>query len=139
MQQICTECWEVQHNTSVLRYMIINKYPLPVSSASTVEKTIRKLLGKMSPDFTEFELVLLDKERKTVYREGQSKNICILRLTLTLHQGHFYVTRNNLSKVEEIGIPCFLYDGLCQLNEQFGLTFHTADEFINELVDFLEY
>jgi hypothetical protein len=79
----------------------------------------------------------LNKERKTVYNESQSKNALIVRLTLTLHKGHFYVARNNLSKAEEIGIPCFLYEGLCQLSEQFGLTFHTADEFITELANSL--
>ncbi|CAF0892686.1 unnamed protein product [Adineta ricciae] len=139
LQQICSECWETRYNPLVLRYMIMNKYPLPISAASNVEKAIQKLLEKILPNVKKFELILLDKERKTIYNGGQSKNVHILQLTLTLPSRHFYVTCNNLSKAEEIGTSCFLYEGICQLDEQLGSIFHTADEFVTELVDSLDY
>jgi len=104
---------------------------------SNVEKAMGKLLGKTLPEFKKFELILLNKGQKTVYNESQSKNALNLRLTLTVHEEHFYAARSSSSKAEEIGIPCFLYDGLCQINEQFGFIFHTVDEFVTELVDSL--
>ena len=137
MQQVCAECWDVQHDTSVLQCMIINRYPLPISAALKVENAIRKLLDKTIPNFGVFELMLLNEERKIVYDERRKKNVRNLRLTLTLHAEQFYVARSNLSKVGEVGILCFLYEGLCELSERFSLIFHTADEFAIELVNSL--
>ncbi len=91
------------------------------------------------PNFGDFELILLNKERNIVYGERRLKNACNLQLILTLYEEHFYLARSNLSKVEEISISCFLYEGLCELSEQFGLTLHTADEFVVELADSLLY
>ena len=89
------------------------------------------------PSFSGFQLELLNKERKTVYGERREKTARTLQLTLTLHEEQFHVARKSLSKGEEVGTPSFLYEGLCGASEQFGLIFHTADEFITELADSL--
>jgi hypothetical protein len=136
VQQICTECWNMRHDTTVLYHMIIKRYPLPINATMRVETAIQKLLHKTMPDFGEFNLLLLNKEGKIMYGERKMENTPALHLTLTLHKEHFYISRNMLSE-EEVRLLCFVYEGLCGICEQFGLIFHTADEFETELVNYL--
>ena len=135
MQHVCGECWDIRRDISVLHCMIINKYPLPISTASCVEQAISKLVNKTVLNINGFKLILRNKEGKTMYGENRRDEPLGLQLTLILHDEHFYVARGSASKTEEIKLPCFLYEGLCEISALFGLIFHSADEFVSELVD----
>ena len=42
MQEVCTECWDVRRDPSVLQCMINNRYPLLISAASSVRKAVEE-------------------------------------------------------------------------------------------------
>jgi hypothetical protein len=136
MQQVCAECWDVRRDASVLQCMISNKYPLPISAASSVRKAVEELLRTTMSDVHEFRLILCNSKREVVYAEGKEDGPRLLQLTLILHDDHFYAARGAVSKLEVIGTACFVYEGLCAARATFGLIFHSADEFVAELIAF---
>ena len=137
MEQVCAECWDVRHEQSVLRCMIINRYPLPISAASAVEKAIGILFNKTQPKLGDVRLLLMNKQRQILYGQTIEKSSNMLQLSLTLHGDRFYSARSSSSKAEEIGVSSSIYESLCSISEQFAFLFHSADEFVEQLSDCL--
>ncbi len=101
MQHFCAECWDTRRDITVLHCMIINKYPLPISTASCVEQVISKLINKIVLNTNGFRLILQNKEGKMMYGGSREDEPLTLQLPLVLHDEHFYVARSSGSKTDE--------------------------------------
>ena len=139
MEQLCAVCWTVKHPPAILKFMIINRYPLSIDTGPTIAEALRKLFQKMQTKLGDLHLSLLNDQGQIIYEDSTKKSTNVLPLKLKLHKDHFYSARSTSTIADGIGKSCLIYESLCDKTEDFSLIFHTADEFLEALVACLAY
>jgi hypothetical protein len=75
----------------------------------------------------------VNKQHQILYEQKTQTSSNEFCLKLILHENHFYSARNHFMKADEIDSSCFIYESVCDINEQFAFVFHSAGEFVEAL------